>query len=280
MRRYFCLRGHMKSGTNWLGKILSSHPDIECVGEFHWQNVNNAFKNNLKTLALYQEDAKYRQTAKQLFEEFVRNCLDKAAPNAKCIGERTPTTLDPLVLPDAPHISIIRDGRDILVSRAFHLFNYPEVHRLFDRLPEMKADFEKFKNDPWFFKENPEMLLRHEVMVKESCNWWREHFESDRKTLDQQPFLKVQFVRYEQLHVDVEAERNKMFKFLGVDPTQAVPIAGETKPGFTAETPNAFFRKGKTGDWQNYFTDQTRAWFKEVAGEELIRQGYVENNDW
>lgn len=279
-RRYFCLRGHMKSGTNWLGKILSTHPEIECVGEFHWQNIYAAFRKNLRTLPLFQDDPDYRRSVQHLFEDFVRNCLDKAAPNAKFVGERTPTTLDPLFLPDAPHISIIRDGRDILVSRAFHLFNYPEVHKLFDRIPEMREDFEKFQANPWFFKEHPEMLLRHETMVKESCRWWCEHFESDRKTLDEQPFLKVHFVRYEQLHEDVERERQSMFEFLGVDPTAAEPVAGEIKPGFTKERPNEFFRKGKTGDWTNYFTDETKAWFKEVAGEELIRQGYAESNDW
>ena len=270
----------MKSGTNWLGKILSSHPDIECVGEFHWQNVLHSFQNNLSTVALYKEAPAYRLEVKQLFEAFVRNCLDRAAPNAKVIGERTPTTLAPLVIPDAPHLSIIRDGRDILVSRAFHLFNYPEVHRLFDRLPEMKKDFEEFKNNPWFFKENPHVLLRHEVMVKESCIWWRDHFVSDRKLLDENPFLKVHFVRYEDLHTDLEVERKKLFEFLGVSLDDAPPLDDEIKPGFKNERPNEFFRKGKTGDWQNYFTEQTKTWFKEVAGEELIRQGYVESNDW
>ncbi len=270
----------MKSGTNWLGNLLSSHPDIECVGEYHWQDVYEAFSSNLRTLPLYQEAPDYRQSVRKAFEEFIRKCLDLAAPTAKVIGERTPHTLAPIILYDVPHISIIRDGRDILVSRAFHLFNYPTVHRLFERIPEMGEDFKRFQENPWYFKEHPQMLLRHEVMVKESAAWWRDHFVSDRKTIDQQPFLKVKFVRYEDLHRDVEQERNKLFEFLGVDPELAPAVEGEIKPGFSSERPNEFFRKGKIGDWENYFTNDTRKWFKEIAGEELLRQGYVDRLDW
>lgn len=282
MRRYFCLRGFMKSGTNWLGNLLAAHPDVGCVGEFHWQDAKENIEKNFRILPVYEEyeSKKLKEVARDSFEAMVRNCLDQAAPDKKIIGERTPHRLEPLILKNAPHVSIIRDGRDVLVSRAFHLFNYPEVHRLFKRIPAMQKDFERFKENPWFFKENPHMLLRHQLMVKESVRWWCEHLESDRKTIDKNPFLKVQFVRYEDLHTDTEGERNKLFEFLGADPKLAPAIEGELKPGFTDERPDQFFRKGKIGDWKNYFTEETVDWFKEVGGEELIRQGYEEDLNW
>ena len=285
-RRYFCLRGFMKSGTNWLGGLLASHPDVGCVGEFHWQNARESIEDNFKVLPVYDEykSVELKQMAETSFETMVKNCLDKAAPDKKVIGERTPHTLEPLILKDAPHISIIRDGRDVLVSRAFHLFNYPEVHRLFERIPSMAKDFEQFKQNPWFFKENPEMLLRHEVMVKESVRWWCEHLVADRKTIQNNPFLKVQFVKYEDLHTDTTGERNKLFKFIGVDPARAPEILGDLKAGFSEERPDErpdqFFRKGKIGDWTNYFTDETKQWFKSVGSEELIRQNYEADDQW
>ena len=272
----------MKSGTNWLGGLLSSHPDVGCVGEFHWQNALSEIEKNFRTLPLFREmeAMKLDDTIRVQFESMVRAALDKAAPDKKVVGERTPHSLEPLILRDAPHISIIRDGRDVLVSRAFHLFNYPEVHKLFKRIPAMAEDFEKFKSDQWFFRDNPEVLLRHEVMVKESVRWWCEHLEKDRQTISNFPFLHVQFVKYEDLHTDTQGQRDRLFQFLNVDPTLAPEIEGELQAGFADERPDQFFRKGKMGDWKNYFTDETKKWFKEVGGEELIRQEYETGTDW
>lgn len=40
------------------------------------------------------------------------------------------------------------------------------------------------------------------------------------------------------------------------------------------------FRSGKTGGWKQYFTDEHKSLFKEVAGDLLVRLGYEKNNDW
>ncbi len=40
------------------------------------------------------------------------------------------------------------------------------------------------------------------------------------------------------------------------------------------------FRSGRTGGWKQYFTDEHKSLFKEVAGDLLIRLGYEKNNDW
>jgi hypothetical protein len=40
------------------------------------------------------------------------------------------------------------------------------------------------------------------------------------------------------------------------------------------------FRSGKTGGWRQYFTEEHKSLFKEVAGDLLIRLGYEKNNDW
>lgn len=269
----------MKSGTNWLGSLLASHQDISVRGEFHWQDLAGPL-NKLVGRAVFQEDGLAQATRKE-FQEFVKRCLrNSAADGATVIGDRTPHTLSPLVLPDSPHISIVRDGRDVLVSRAFHLYNNAKIHRLFDRIPAMKKDHERFVANPWYFKKNPEMLLRHEVMVKESVNWWVKHHETDRNTLEKHPYLQTRFVKYEDLHQDTARIRAELFEFLEVDPKKAAELHGVLKPGFQKERPNQFLRKGVVGDWKNYFSDDTRKWFKECGGEELVRQGYEASQDW
>jgi len=116
----------MKSGTNWLSSLLSSHQDISCVGEFHWQDVVERFNQNLNTLALYSTPESKEQ-ARVHFEEMIKKCLcDAAEPGATVIGDRTPHTIIPVTLRNVPYITIVRDGRDILVSRAFHLYNHPD----------------------------------------------------------------------------------------------------------------------------------------------------------
>lgn len=40
------------------------------------------------------------------------------------------------------------------------------------------------------------------------------------------------------------------------------------------------FRSGKTGGWQEVFTQEHKKLFKDVAGDLLVRLGYEKNNDW
>ena len=280
-KRFFCIRGYMKSGTNWLASLLSSHMEIDCVGEFHWHNYVSPVNRAINTLPIYQGDPDAGKLLRSEFEALTKRLLvAKADPNAKLIGDRTPHTIEPVVLRGVPHICIVRDGRDVLVSRTFHLFNRPESHRLFERIPELNAVYEKFREDAWYFKNHPDQLLSNEAMVRESVRWWREHVESDRMTSEKFPRLPVYFIKYEDLHKDVEGQRDKLFKFLKVKPRLAAKIEGHLKPGFSEERPGEFLRKGAVGEWENYFTDDAKTWFKEEAGSELIQQGYVDSDDW
>ena len=56
----------MKSGTNWLGSLLSSHEQISCVGEFHWQDIMAKFNANLLELPLFEDD-EYQRTGSLSF---------------------------------------------------------------------------------------------------------------------------------------------------------------------------------------------------------------------
>ncbi|MFT7629483.1 MAG: hypothetical protein ACI87E_000481 [Mariniblastus sp.] len=279
-KRFFCLRGFMKSGTNWLGSLLSSHESISVVGEFHWQDIVSRFNESLKRLPVYEEE-EYKEHARCQLEDMIRNCAaEQAEPTATLIGERTPHSIIPVAIRNVPHISIIRDGRDILVSRAFHLYNSSNVHRLFERIPAMAETHRHFKADPWFFQKNPDQLLNQETMVRESMAFWREHLKQDQLAVELYPKLPIRFVKYEELHRDTQGERAKLFKFLDVDPSRAANIEGVLRAGFKTERPSEFLRKGVVGDWQNYFTDDTKKWFKEEAGQQLIDFDYESSLKW
>ena len=40
------------------------------------------------------------------------------------------------------------------------------------------------------------------------------------------------------------------------------------------------FRSGKTGGWREYFKDEHKQLFKDVAGNLLVELGYEDSNDW
>ena len=281
-QRFFCLRGYMKSGTNWLGGLLSTHREISVVGEFHFEDVVSSLNKTFNQNVIYAEVPGLREATRKQFDSLVKSTITKASisasgddANIKLIGDRTPHAIEPITLRGAPHVVIVRDGRDVLVSRAFHLYNNPQAHRLFQRIPKMAETYEYFKSDPWFFKNHPDQLLCHEVMVRESGVFWSEHVAADRTATERHPHLPVCFVRYEDLHADAISERRRLFEFLGVDPDNCEDIKGRLKPGFEKERPDKFFRKGAVGDWKNYFTDDTTRWFNETAGQELKANGYA-----
>ncbi len=280
--RYFCLRGFMKSGTNWLGSLLASHENISCIGEFHWQHMVRELNKALKTHPVYQKEHKPKQKiVRDHFEAMIKETLKAyAEPNSTLIGERTPHTIEPVMIRGVPQIVIVRDGRDVVVSRAFHMFNWPGSHRMFERIPELKKTLTAFQNDPWFFKNNPQELLANESMVRESAGWWKDHVQKDAGAQEKFPSLPIRIVRYEDLHKDVEGERKKLFEFLDVDPARCAKISGVLSPGFKEERPAEFLRKGAIGDWTNYFTDESKKWFNTAAGEELQNQQYVDSANW
>ena len=280
-KKFFAIRGYMKSGTNWIGRLLNLHPQISCTGEFHWERISGQLIETFNASEnLYEQEGLLHKIWQQM-DRFIKESMILANDaNALWIGDRTPSHIEPTVIVGARVFNLIRDGRDVLISEAHHFFNNPEIYPRFAEMDEMKVRINQFRADSSFFIRNPLELLACEEFVRESAFYWDETICRNQEVIDGSPELRSMEVRYEKVHRDTEGMRRQMYEFLEVDPDLAEPLKFNTVAGFDKEMPNQFRRKGAVGDWKNYITPQVKAVFNDVAGPTLTRLGYVESLDW
>jgi hypothetical protein len=291
---FFFVRGHPRSGTNWVGALLNLHPQINCWGEFHFEDIRNAI-DGLQAIP-WQITARepLKTVLDESFEDLVRRSiltLKARKPGAKWIGDRTPRGLR-VFLQKAPYILIVRDGRDVLVSWTFHILRQKphaiDVLVPADIRPGFQKLYDRFQADSEHFAKHPEELLSDEkwirMVVERWANWMRIDLDAADKIRAGEAGHEARLlqVRYEDLHADTEMWRRRLYEFLSVDPAQASPLSGEsrTAPGFEKEDPMSFWRHGQVGDWKKYTNDRFKQWFKESAQPELVRLGYETKDTW
>ena len=286
------LSGHPRSGTHWVTILLNLHPKILVNGEYHFEMVHTGvaqFKQHPWHLAYHEPLNKITDI---FAHDFVRRILLSSAckkPKARVIGDATPRYLFPLV-PGCRHILLLRDPRDIMVSWTLHLLNEgKDVIRT--AVPSSVQDglimlSRHLKDDPHYYQEHPHLLLSEEPWVRFSASSWAEFAMRDLATAENMELGtidgKVLVVRYEDFHDDVEGQRERMYRYLGVDPAEAAPLSSKprTTPGFRREDTRSFYRKGAVGDWVRYFDERNARWFREEAGEALVRAGYEKDLNW
>ncbi len=280
-KQFFVLRGAMKSGLNWVERLLNLHSEISCAGEFHWQNLTAPLISNIDRSKFLSNKTGLRHEMWVRLDRMMKECIVMANhPDAIWVGDRTPVHISPSVIMGSKIVNLIRDGRDVLVSRVYQFFNSENSYPHLMRTQDNKRRKESFQNDPQFFIDHPEELLGCLELVREVGKNWADAIVANKlatRDLDKNRCMEL---RYETIRRDTEAARKTVYEFIGVDPTLAGPLSRTTLPGFENESPNKFLRKGIVGDWRNYMTPTARHAFNEVAGEALIQAGYADSLNW
>jgi hypothetical protein len=183
--------------------------------------------------------------------------------------DATPENLAVLCQPGRVNYFIYRDPRDMLVSQVFFATDMHEehgMHAYYQSLPDFGARLKIAITG-----------IEHDGLKMVSV---KERYEGVFRWLAQPG---VMCLRFEDLIDRRDATLKAMLDEVEKDgyriPTpreEALEILIEAIQPRKSHT----FRSGKTGGWKEYFTEEQKALFKEVAGDLLVRLGYEENNDW
>lgn len=283
--RFFFVCGFGKSGTNWVNNLLNLHPKVRCDGEYFLNTFGWALDQFTDAPHQKGHGEPYRTIATDAVHDLVRRvllCNLRENPGATVLGDRSPRGLSE-VLPGAPTMWLVRDGRDVVVSYTYHYLRLKPEFNLKHWGEGIRSFFMPFAerynaSPPESCFETARALLAEKQWVGFVAKQWAARITSDLDAKAQygSPLLEL---RYERLHADTQGELTRMFEFLGLDPAEAATVAAGdmTKAGFAKERPNEFYRKGAVGDWQNYDTPAFREAFDEYAGDAAARAGY---GDW
>lgn len=178
---------------------------------------------------------------------------------------------------DIKTILMIRDPRDQLISRVFHIRRDANHHW-----------HEKFKNSSIdeginLCIEGRQGLPSTRMMIDLTLSWLVE--ESDKVV-----------VRYEELQEDARREFQIILEYLDIELSDNLLKSIIQRNQFERLSmgrkfwrysrnpgqadPTSHYRKGIVGDWRNYLEETHIRKLKEVVGDKIIELGYESDSNW
>ncbi len=137
---------------------------------------------------------------------------------------------------------LIRDPRDATVSWTYHVAKSMQSHMIASQ---------KFYHMPPYYSElsHPEQIAFQVRTFLPLCLNWIESWFSYYAAQDSR--LRIQLVYFEEMQASPQSYFRKILAFQGCDPALA--------DKFVAPTDGKWhFRKGKSGEWQNEFSEQDK----------------------
>jgi hypothetical protein len=165
---------------------------------------------------------------------------------------------------------LIRDPRDKIVSQILYAMEIHEGHRMRGYYKNELENMEERISATIEGVEDPGNPLADIHTVYERYQAWMEH-------------PSFMLLRFEDLMQSREGTLEAMLGHLeagglrlNVSHTQAISSLNHDM----SPTRSATFRSGKSGSWEDYFSEENKRLFKEIAGQLLIDLGYERSNDW
>jgi hypothetical protein len=243
--RMVFLVGAQRSGTNWLQRMLATHPDIATlpsetqlftVGiDVLADRVQHGVLSSTSTATVFMEREEFLDAARAFCDAAFAGVAERLHPDARRILERSPNHVERLALigavyPDSWVIHIVRDGRDVARSLVSQRWG------------------------PTTIRDAAELWSRCVRSAREAAPGLRRYRE----------------VRYEDLLADPAAGMTKLFAFLELDASEQTVVATLQEGGVAANT------ESEVGDgkWRSEWGSRELAEFDNVAGDLLVELGY------
>ncbi|HSL45217.1 MAG TPA: sulfotransferase domain-containing protein [Anaerolineales bacterium] len=183
--------------------------------------------------------------------------------------EATPENVAFLCQPNRVNYFVYRDPRDMLVSQIFFATDMHEehgMHEYYKSLPDfgerLKVAITGIDRDGLYMvsvRQRYEGVLQWLQQPHVMCIRFEDLINNRDATLD------AMLDEVESTGYKIPSPREKSLRILA----QAI----QPKKSRT-------FRSGKTGGWHEYFTDEHKKLFNDVAGDLLVKLGYERDNDW
>jgi hypothetical protein len=314
----FFIAGEMRSGTSWLRRTLSAHPEIVCghEGSFFGRDYDREeipvytgpVSSFTRALAVSEELKVWHELAwnqwTDSYEEDLHNLMrlsidyflakEVARTGKRIVGDKSPqhtANLDEIhkIYPNARVIHIVRDGRDVAVSAMHHWWRLAKDRAggFFELTPEELEIRDAYLKDREGFLASGRSIFTEERLGQLARRWSYRVGKAHRDgtALYGERYLEV---RYEDLLRDPLTNLRRVLELLRArrgDPIIERCIrAGNFERASNRqrgeEDAGSFFRKGVAGDWRGVFTERDQEIYRELAGERLIEMGYETSDNW
>lgn len=175
-----------------------------------------------------------------------------------------------LVKPDRAMVFVYRDPRDMIISHVFYATQMHEGHGMHYHYTQVLKTMEERINAAIQGVEEPGAELSPVKAKYESYLGWLK-----------QP--DVLCLRFEDLILERPKTLGSILDYLArrgfaPQPTRTKSIAVLEQAIIPSKS--GTFRKGKPGNWQDYFSEANKSLFKETCGDLLLQLGYETSNDW
>jgi len=165
---------------------------------------------------------------------------------------------------------IYRDPRDMIVSHVFYATEMYDQHGMRQYYTQQLNNMEERINAAI-------QGVAEEGAVLSSV---REKYENYLGWLEVPQVLSL---RFEDLILERDRALSRLLVYLcerGFEPKVDQEVAVERLKRAIAPSRSGTFRRGKPGNWREYFTPGNKTLFKEIAGDLVVRLGYEENSAW